>query len=114
MDALSTRPEAADAVRLLARRHLVDQLGRSAQAGDAGQRELKRLFGWLDTRKYPLGHDEIGLACGHTARLLGAIARVQAAQATGALALARLDGRGVVQRIVVERAGVPSAVAGEG
>jgi hypothetical protein len=73
--------------------------------GDAGQRELQRLLGWLDSRTYALAHSEITLACGHTARLLGAIARVQAAQATSALALARLDGKGVVQRIIVERAG---------
>jgi hypothetical protein len=48
---------------------------------------------------------EIDLSCSHTARLLGAIVRLQSAQAMRALALARLADGGVVQPIVVERAG---------
>jgi hypothetical protein len=108
MNPLSTRdttPGAseADEIRGLARQHLVDQLRLSAAAGDAAQRELNRLLGWVEARSGVSGVHVIDRAAGHTARLLGAMARVQNAQANGALALARLDGRGMVQRIVVAR-----------
>jgi hypothetical protein len=108
MNLLSTRSATSaesesDEIRGLARQHLVDHLRLSAAAGDAAQRELNRLLRWVEARPDVNSLNVIDRAAGHTARLLGAMARVQNAQANGALALARLDGRGMVQRIVVAR-----------
>jgi hypothetical protein len=94
----------ADAIRDLAKQHLVEQLGLSAEAHRTAQGELKRLGAWIAGSEFKRPMDiEIDRSCGHTARLLGAIARLQSAQAMSALALARLADRDAVQRIVVER-----------
>jgi hypothetical protein len=93
------------AVRDLAQQYLLDQLAVAAEAYRAAKRELDRLGIWSDGRKGGY-HDEINLACGHTARLLSAMARMQTAQASSAAALARLEAR-TEHRVVVAREGDP-------
>jgi hypothetical protein len=71
-----------DSIRDLAKQHLIDQLGLSAEAGRIAQGELKRLGAWIAGSEFERPMDiEIDRSCGHTVRLLGAIARPQSAQA---------------------------------
>jgi hypothetical protein len=91
------------AVRDLAQQYLLDQLAVAAEAYRAAKRELDRLGAWTDACRGRLNHDEVNLACGHTARLLGAMARMQSAQASSTTAFAKLDLRATEHRVVVAR-----------
>jgi len=78
--------EAADAARALARRHLLQQLDLGTEAARTGRRELDRLAVWMDERQDDLVYGAIDRGCGHTARLISALARLATAQTASALA----------------------------
>lgn len=108
MSNMSTAPVSAPAdtdSRALAKRHLLQQLDLGAEAARTGRRELGRLADWVDERQDDLLYGTIDRGCGHTARLIGAIARLANAQTASALALAKLDAPDTVHRVVVERRG---------
>jgi hypothetical protein len=75
--------------------YLVQQFEIAGRCIGRAEHELQRLEGWLATHPAErLYDDDLDRACMHTARLIGAIARMQAQQVASALALARLGAAG--------------------